>query len=75
MYVVFVYINIYIYMRVQFEMCIYMCKILKIKQLWVDIVLNYEGKYGVIVGIFLREEKDIWSWRRFCDDRFSGCEM
>jgi hypothetical protein len=56
-------------------MCIYMCKTLKTKQPWVDTVLNYEGKYGAIAGILLREEKDIWSWRRSCDDRLSGCEM
>lgn len=58
------------------HMCIYTCKTLKkTKQLWVDVALNCEGGYDTIPGILLRETTDIWSWRRSCDDRPSGCGM
>lgn len=59
------------------EMCVYTCKPLKIKtkQPWVDIVLNYAGEYGAIADIPLREKKDIWIWRRSCDDRGGGLAM
>lgn len=53
--------------------CAYKSKTLKTKRKCGRSCSALGGGYGTSPGILLGEIKDIWGWRRPCDDRPSGC--